>query len=763
VSDAAGNIYFPDSHRIRRVSPDGVITTIAGNGVDGTSGDGGPALSANLGIIHQMAVYGSDLCFGDTAAYRIRCVDLESGLIHGWGTGNAGTGGDGGDVSGASFTALFGAAFDEAGNLYVSDSSAGSVRRVDASTGTITMFAGPGPGYCCAPTGDGRPATGASLFQPTSLYYRNGYIYIADAGNYRVRRVDLSTGVISTMAGNGTATDSGGSADGTPALLAGLVPSRIVVEPSGSLFVSTGTAIRKVGTDGMITTVAGTHGAGNGYEDGSSTETSFADVRGLGWDPVAKRLLISDGGIRIRQIFYTAPTTTVLTSSTDSALSGGRITLQAEVTPHTATGSVRFYLGETGWTLLGSAPLHDGVADFLWTVPPGGHASYPLRAVYSGDASHNLSSAAIAEAVQQGMTTTAVLSSTNTTTQGENVTFTASVTPREATGAIQLVNGSTALRASNLSNGVATFHVADLPPGSNSIAARYTGDAAYSPSVSAPLTQYVQQTGAKVSAPPSAAHPAHANEAVHAQQARANPDGSNGPGTPHGGGFSGSRNNPAHCTVRLRSSANPLMVGKSITLKAQIRPTPAKGIVRFLDDSALLGTVTAHGDSAVLTLPGLAAGDHFLVAVFSGDTAFAICASQVLTQAISKTPTKVTLRSSPNPAVEGQALTLAAVVSPPTATGLVGFSGFGSALLGAAPVKNGAASLTLPAQSYPIPAGMYSITAVYSGAANYAASRSSFLKVTILGKRAKTVRRTCRPQSTIARQTVPYRGPGVTE
>jgi hypothetical protein len=144
--DSAGNIYFADGNRIRRIGRDGIITTIAGTGVAGTSGDGGPALSATIGAVYQIAIYGSHLCFGDNTAYKIRCVDLGSGFIYGYGTGISGTGGDGGNVSGASFMAPYGAAFDDQGNFYIADNLAKSVRRVDIS-GTITMFVGPGPGY----------------------------------------------------------------------------------------------------------------------------------------------------------------------------------------------------------------------------------------------------------------------------------------------------------------------------------------------------------------------------------------------------------------------------------------------------------------------------------------------------------------------------------------------------------------------------------------------------------------------------------------
>ena len=111
-----------------------------------------------------------------------------------------GSGGNGGNVANATFNFPSAAAFDDAGNLYIGDFSANNVRRIDAVTNIVTLFAGPGPGYTGAPLGDGGPAAGANLLQPQSLSYYNNGIYIADSGNGRIRRVDLATGMISSVA-----------------------------------------------------------------------------------------------------------------------------------------------------------------------------------------------------------------------------------------------------------------------------------------------------------------------------------------------------------------------------------------------------------------------------------------------------------------------------------------------------------------------------------------------------------------------------------
>jgi len=139
VSDAAGNLYFQDGYQILKRTPGGTVGAIAGNGQQGTSGDGGPALSASIDFVGQLAVHGSRVCFGEPAAYRIRCVDTGTGLIQGYGTGIPTSGGDGGNVANASFYYPTGAAFDDAGNLYISDLAGSNVRRIADSVERVQL------------------------------------------------------------------------------------------------------------------------------------------------------------------------------------------------------------------------------------------------------------------------------------------------------------------------------------------------------------------------------------------------------------------------------------------------------------------------------------------------------------------------------------------------------------------------------------------------------------------------------------------------
>jgi sugar lactone lactonase YvrE len=193
--DSAGNLYIADSvnNRIRKVS-NGIITTVAGNGTAGFSGDNGPATSAQLYSPSGLAVDSAgNLYFADGANYRIR--EVSNGVITTvTGNGTPGHSGDNGPAANATINGFF-VTVDSAGNLYIGDNNNHRVRKV--SGGTITTVAGTGtPGF----GGDNGPATSANLAFPAGVAVDPaGNLYIADVGNYRIRMV--SNGVITTVAG----------------------------------------------------------------------------------------------------------------------------------------------------------------------------------------------------------------------------------------------------------------------------------------------------------------------------------------------------------------------------------------------------------------------------------------------------------------------------------------------------------------------------------------------------------------------------------
>lgn len=186
--DAAGNLFIDDSNtnRIRRIDQQGVITTVAGTGEQGFSGDGGPATAAKLSEVEGISLDANgDLLIADTSNDRIRRVDQHGIITTVAGTGKSGHSGDGGRATAGTFYDPVSVVAVADGNLYVSDHHNDRVRRIDHS-GTITTLAGTGVrGF----SGDGGPATSAELNQPWALVVCDGTLYITDSFNHRVRTV----------------------------------------------------------------------------------------------------------------------------------------------------------------------------------------------------------------------------------------------------------------------------------------------------------------------------------------------------------------------------------------------------------------------------------------------------------------------------------------------------------------------------------------------------------------------------------------------
>ena len=255
--DAAGNLYIVDTgdHRIRKVNSAGVISTVAGSGAQGFSGDGGAATAAQLNQPRGVALDGAgNLYIADWANHRIRKVDVSSGNISTVaGTGTAGFSGDGGAATSAQLDNPYGVAVDGASNLYIADENNNRIRKVNSS-GNISTVAGTGTaGF----SGDGGAATSAQLDNPYVVALDGaGNLYIADGGNHRIRKVN-SAGVISTVAGSGAQGFGGDGGAATAALLN--FPIDVAPDALGNLYIAewVNNRIRKVDSDGNITTVAG--------------------------------------------------------------------------------------------------------------------------------------------------------------------------------------------------------------------------------------------------------------------------------------------------------------------------------------------------------------------------------------------------------------------------------------------------------------------------------------------------------------------------
>jgi uncharacterized protein (TIGR03437 family) len=294
--DAAGDLYLTDggNNVIRKVS-NGVITTVAGNGTQGYSGDNGPATSAELHEPVGVAVDSAgNLYIADMLNNRLRKVS--TGVI----TTVAGNAfpkysGDNGPAASAELLGPYGVAVGPAGDLYISDTGNNVIRKV--SNGVITTVAGSGtPGY----SGDNGPATGARLSTPLGIALDSGgNLYIADEGNSVVRKV--SNGVIATVAGNGTWGYSGDNGPAAQAQLAG--PNGVAVDSVGNVYIADygNSRIRKV-SNGVITTVAG-NGAKLYYGDGGpATSAALFEPAGVAVDSVGALYIADYGNYSIREV-----------------------------------------------------------------------------------------------------------------------------------------------------------------------------------------------------------------------------------------------------------------------------------------------------------------------------------------------------------------------------------------------------------------------------------------------------------------------------
>ena len=302
VDDA---IYFSDvgNSRIRRVDlATGVITTVAGGGT-GDLGDGGPATDATFSS-HPMRVTGDragSLFVADAHHARIRRINTATGIIDTVaGCGIEGYSGDGGPAVHARIASPHGTALDRHGNIYIADLKNDRIRKVDASTGITTTVAGNGEHGC---SGDGGSGTEAMLASPIAVFSTaDGDLYIADHRNSRIRRVDAATGTITTVAGTG---EQGFHGDGGPATQAAIsLPRDVALDANGSLYIADGAnnRIRKVTPDGTITTVAGTGRVDYSGDGGPAHTANLSMPYSIALDSDGNLYVVDTGNRRIRKI-----------------------------------------------------------------------------------------------------------------------------------------------------------------------------------------------------------------------------------------------------------------------------------------------------------------------------------------------------------------------------------------------------------------------------------------------------------------------------
>ncbi|MAE64825.1 MAG: hypothetical protein CMJ18_11205 [Phycisphaeraceae bacterium] len=373
VRVANGDLIVADyfGHRLWRIDGQGMLHCLAGDGVPGRRGDGGPATEARLYGPHDLCLdRHGNIYLSDLDNHTIRRIDVRSGVIsHVAGTGSPGRGGDGGPAVEAELDCTCGVAVDDEGNIYLASEWMNNIRRIDSRTGVIETFAGhdarhypsergasrpfAGPGLSLGGYhGDGGPAREAGFNHPEHLAFDSrGDLYICDNSNDRIRKIDMTSGIISTVLGNGQRASNG---DGGPATEAStLMPDAICLDVHDNLYVGEkyGCRIRKVeAATGIVHTLVGTGAPGYGEEGlvGSRTHCNACEA-GIWADP--------DGTVHWGD----------------------------------CSGRLRRYDGATGivTTAFGGTSVHDGEpAEQAFLNGPGGLSIGPDRRIYIADVWH---------------------------------------------------------------------------------------------------------------------------------------------------------------------------------------------------------------------------------------------------------------------------------------------------------------------------------------------------------------------------------------
>jgi len=294
----SGELYIADTknHIIRKVDTSGDISTIVGGGV---LGDGGFARLARLNEPNGIFKDDTDLYIADTRNHRIRKIDLLTNIITTIaGTGEAGSTGDGGAATSARLNEPRSVFVAPSGNLYIADTKNHKIRRVNTS-GTISTFAGTGS------SGDGSDfsysATSVALDEPYDVMIEGNYLYIADTKNHKIRRMNAS-GWIWTIAGTGSAGDSGDGGAATSAKLD--EPRAVSMDMSGNLYIADtkNDKIRKVDTSGDIWTVAGTGDDGDIGDGDLAINARFKEPVSVFVDRNSNIFIVDRGARRIRVV-----------------------------------------------------------------------------------------------------------------------------------------------------------------------------------------------------------------------------------------------------------------------------------------------------------------------------------------------------------------------------------------------------------------------------------------------------------------------------
>jgi DNA-binding beta-propeller fold protein YncE len=300
--DKAGNMYIAEfaGHRLLKVDPRGNLTTVAGTGAKGNGGDGGPGLKAQFNFMHSLAVGPDGVVYlADTLNHRIRKFDPATGTVTAFaGTGKRGFSGDGGPALQATFDGVYCIAFNVPGDkLYVDDLENRRIRMIDMSTGVVTTVAGNGKRGV---PDDGADARNAPLLDPRAVAVdRKGNVYILERSGHGLRLVDAA-GKIRTVAGTGKRGLSGDGGDALGATMNG--PKHVCMDRGGNVVIAdtANHVIRKyLPQEGKIVRIAGTGKKGKSGNGGDGLSTSFDEPHGVYVSPFGELYIVDSFNNRI--------------------------------------------------------------------------------------------------------------------------------------------------------------------------------------------------------------------------------------------------------------------------------------------------------------------------------------------------------------------------------------------------------------------------------------------------------------------------------
>jgi sugar lactone lactonase YvrE len=578
--DAVGDLFVADADRnqVLEITLAGNLTIVAGSGVQGFAGDGGPPTAAQLNAPQGVTVATDGTIYiADTGNQRIRV--MRSGEITTFAGGAAGFSGDGGPASAAMFNQPVAVAMDPAGNLLICDRGNQRIRRV--SGGVVSTMAGNGiEGF----SGDGGAAVVAELNEPSGIAVGpDGRVFVADTANHRVRVV-TADGKIATFAGTGVA---GSNGDGGQAITAQLNhPQAVTIDAEGAVYIAdqNNQRLRQVGTDGRIVTIAGS-GAQGASADGTSATAALLNlpaataISSFGWPLIAEpldhtlRVMLDDG--KLYELAGLSSWISTLTPAIPDATYGAaQASLSVASRGGTARGTVQIFDGSAQ---VGQAVLAQGMATL--PLPNLAAGTHTLTSVYGGDGVHPAATASSALTISPAP----VVASATTTT----VSYGAPLPTLSGTLAGVLAQDAGSVTAVFSVTGLQMPSVGSYP-----IAASLNG-------------------------------PASGNYAV-----------SLSPG-------SGSLTVvPAASIVTLSPPANAY-AGLPLQLSAQVVSTTRgvpTGSVEFLDGGVSVASATLVNGSATAIDLAPVSGSHTLVAAYSGDQNFTPSDSANLVASVAAMP-----------------------------------------------------------------------------------------------------------------------------